>query len=321
MKLRDLGEREIIKSVVSKFTGNRHLNDCAVIDNGEDYLLLSTDLASMRNNIPSGSPPELIGEFVASINLSDIAAMAGIPIGMMISLSLSPSYDDEFLYQIMRGVRRKLSFFNAEILGGDTKEGDELEIAGTIIGRQKKNITRFRTDIKKDQIIGITGNVGRAYAGYMFYSSGYAVTRGIELMLDLNPRIREAQIISELGGKFMTDLSDGLFSSVWNLKSDFGIGVKIVYDEIPFHGELKRAAKLFGKNLGSTALSFGGDYELMFTIDNSIYRDFRESLESEKIPVSFIGQTWMGDNIIFRDERWEPMKQKGYEHFQPEEGL
>lgn len=315
MKLSELGERSIIREINSRFMKGQNLNDCALIDNGEDYLMISTDLASTYTNIPEGARPELIGEFAASINLSDIAAMAGIPIGMEVSLAVSPDTEENYLFEIMGGISRKLREFDSELLGGDTKEGPGIAITGTVLGRQKKNKLLLRSNLKKGQVLCVTGKLGKAASGYIYYKSGYNISKGIEYLLNVNPRIREAQIIAEHGGRFMTDLSDGLFSALHQIKENQGIGVKLVEDEIPVHRTVNKASEISGAKPVEIASGFGGDYELLFTIDNSKYSKFRDSMKSEGIQVSYIGETWEGDNIIFNGENWSPISSRGYEHF------
>jgi thiamine-monophosphate kinase len=74
--------------------------------------------------------------------------------------------------------------------------------------------------------------MGRAASGYIFYRTGYRPDLGINMMLGISARIREAQIMSEYGAKFMMDLSDGVFASISQMKSDYGIGFKIVENEL-----------------------------------------------------------------------------------------
>lgn len=315
MKLSEIGERSIISKINKQFMEGVALNDCAVIDNGDEYILLSTDLASSETNIPEGAKPVQVGEFAASINLSDIAAMAGIPVGMMVSLSVDPETEEEYLFNIMNGIQRKLREYDSEILGGDTKEGNGINITGTILGRQKKERTVLRSGLRKGQVFGVTGKLGRAAAGYVFYRSSYNVRRGIDLIMNFTPRIREAQTIAEHGAKFMTDISDGLYSSLSQIRRDLGLGAKIVEDELPAHSDVMKASRLSGAGKLDLVAGFGGDYELLFTIDNSDYSDFRDAMKGEGIPVSFIGDVWDGDNMIFNGEDWHPLTSKGYEHF------
>lgn len=315
MKLKELGERRIIDDIFKTFNVKQQKDDCAMIDLGDEFLLMSTDIIRETTHIPAGAKPRQIGRFAASINLSDIAAMAGEPVGMLTSYLLDPETDERRFREIVGGISEVLKAHDTELLGGDTKEGNELVISGTAVGRQKKSLTRKRSDIAKGQIIGVTNNLGRAASGYVFYRTGYQKTRGVNMMLDIQPRIKEAQIISEHGGRFMMDLSDGIFSSISQIKADYGVGFKIVEDELPANKDVKKASSLSGASQTEVMCSFGGDYELMFSIDNGNYTDFMTAMESEKISVSFFGEAWEGDNLLYNGSHWSKIKDQGYEHF------
>lgn len=310
-----MGERQIINNIFKGFEMKQEKDDCALIDLGEDYLLLTTDIIRETTHIPAGAKPRQIGRFAANINLSDIAGMAGVPLGMLVSYLVDPNADETYFKEIVGGIHDSLKIHNAEILGGDTKEGKELVISGTAVGRQKKELTRKRSEIARGQILGVTNNLGRAASGYIFYRSGYQKSRGIDLMLNITPRIREAQIISEHGGKFMMDLSDGIYSSISQMSSDYGVGFRIVEDELPVDPNVKKASDISGASFTDIMCSYGGDYELLFTIDNDNYKDFMAAMESEKINVNFIGDVWNGDNIIYNGSHWTKITHSGYEHF------
>lgn len=316
MKLRDIGERGIIEGIFRDHGIRGEKDDCALVEQGDDYIMLSTDILREKTHIPMGAKPRQVGRFAANMNLSDIAAMAGEPIGMLTSYLINPEAEESYFKEIVAGVNAALKAQNAEILGGDTKEGDELVISGTAVGRQSKKLTRKRSDIAKGQIVGVTNVLGRAASGYVFYRSGYLKNAGIDLMLNFSPRIREAKIISEFGGKFMMDLSDGLYSSISQMKLDYGLGFRIVEDELPPDRNVKKASDISGATFTDLMCAYGGDYELLFSVENSNYRNFMDAMESEKIKVSFIGDVWDGDNIMYNGSHWSKISDRGYEHFQ-----
>lgn len=315
IRLKDLGEREIIERLRKKFKFTSPKDDCALVDDGDNYLMLSTDSINFKTHIPKGTRPELAGSYFVKSNISDIAAMAGIPLTFLSAYSLNPNTDYEFLERFESGMVRALKEYDCEFSGGDLKEGEGLTMTGIVLGRQKKTLTRKRSDITADQVIGVTNSLGKSAAGYIFYKHNYRKQAAIKLMLDIKARTREAQIISEHGGRFMMDLSDGLASSMRQMKNDYGIGFRIVQEEVPLSAEVAKASELSGKSEIDLALGFGGDFELFFSIDNTSYRDFRSAMESEKIGVSFIGDAWKGDNIIYDGSSWKDIGLHGYEHF------
>ena len=64
-------------------------DDCAVMPAGEGELLFSTDLLMEGVHfLRSESSPEDVGWKAAAVNLSDIAAMGGIPVATFLSIAL-----------------------------------------------------------------------------------------------------------------------------------------------------------------------------------------------------------------------------------------
>ena len=311
LKLSDLGEREVIDILVGK---QRDIDDCAVLNCGDTDLLLSTDLITRATHLPEGTSPFLAGKFFAAINLSDIAAMAGIPEGMLVSISVFPGYDIQYLQEFYKGITYELSRFNASIIGGDTKEGEDFTASGTIIGRQKPELVRKRSYIAPGQQLFVTNSLGSAAAGYIYYKYGRDRQEGIKKMLDIEPRISEAQKISENGAKFMMDLSDGIYASIYQMHRDFGTGFRIYMENIPVASSVAEASKISGFSIEDIALSFGGDYELLFTIDNKDTERFMDAMKNEDIDVHKIGETYNGINEI-HDGSWRPVNNRGYEHF------
>jgi thiamine-monophosphate kinase len=314
LKLKDLGERKIIDLLETGQHNKEGKDDCALLKTGNSYIMLSTDIITRETHIPEGAKPFLSGKFFAALNLSDIAAMAGIPIGFLVSLSVSPEYDIEYLEEFYRGINFELGKFNASILGGDTKEGYDFTASGTVIGKQVPELIRRRSDIAPGQCLMVTNTLGSAGAGYIFYKYGMNKQLGIQKMLDIEPRINEAIKISQAGARFMMDLSDGVYASIYQMSMDYGIGFKIYGDKIPVDASVKTAASISGFSINDIALSFGGDYELLFTVEKQRMNSFTDAMANAGIAVHCIGETYIGENVIY-DGKWIPVNNTGYEHF------
>ncbi len=311
MKLKDIGERSIIR----KLALDNKNDDCYIMEFNNNYILVSTDIITGKTHIPEGASPELAGKFFAAINLSDIAAMAGIPEGFLVSLSISPEYDIEYLEKFYSGIRKELKKFNAKIIGGDTKEGDGFTASGTIIGKQEYDLIRKRSYIGEGQYLMVTGLHGSSGSGYIFYKYNHNKPYGIKKMLDIEPKINEAIIISRAGARFMMDLSDGIYASVYQMKNDYNIGFKIYNDKIKIDNDVYKASEISGFSVDDISLSFGGDYELMFTINKNSYDSFMKVMDENKINAYCIGETHKGDNMLYSNSSWDVIKKQGFEHF------
>ncbi len=85
-ELSRIGERAIVADLLRRYDASGELmlgDDCAILDMGEHYILITTDMITKKSHMPEGSSPQDIGWYAAAVNLSDIAAMGGEPLGML----------------------------------------------------------------------------------------------------------------------------------------------------------------------------------------------------------------------------------------------
>ena len=95
-KVSSIGERALISRLSEIFKipkGNKSerkgiligagSDDCAVLDlNGEDCLVITTDMLHRATDFPTEMTPWQMGWMSAAVNLSDIAAMGAEPAGL-----------------------------------------------------------------------------------------------------------------------------------------------------------------------------------------------------------------------------------------------
>lgn len=321
MKLGNLGERKIIERIFSSGNISQDPDDCSLIELKDEYLLFTTDSISEKSHIPELATPYEAGRFFGAVNLSDIAAMAGIPRSFMANYNLKKEMEIEYLEEFSRGLAGILNEHGVEYIGGDTKETTENIFVGFCIGKQKKKLVRKRSEIAPDQILCMTGSAGKAGAAYISYKNGIDIRESSRRMLDIKPRLDVAETISKSGAKFMMDLSDGLFGCLSQMKHDYGIGFRIVEHEVKTDSSVENVSKLTGVPVREISMNIGGDYELLFTIENDHFGEFSREMEKNNIEVCYIGNTWKGGNIIFDGERWEEISRNGWEHFSHREDV
>ncbi len=318
MKISDLGERKLIARTYENMNILQEKDDCVYISRGRNYELVTVDSINEKTHIPKGASPENIGKFFGAVNLSDIAAMGGIPQYFLAAFNIPSSIELSFIDNFERGLSSILKQYDVEYLGGDTKENNTVSFSGVCIGTVSKDAILKRSNIRKGQILCVTHKLGQKIAAFIAYSNGIRVQENAENMLRITPRVKEATIIAKLGGRFMMDLSDGLGSALSQMKADYGIGFRIVKDQIPIHDALFRISKIVGVDPFQAIFRYGGDYELLFSIDNDNSEETALKLREKGIEFSMIGDVWENENIIFDGERWNPITDFGYEHFRPD---
>ncbi len=238
------------------------------------------------------------GRKALAVNLSDIAAMAGTPVAVTVSLALPRAGAAKLAEEVMAGMLPLAREFDVAIAGGDTNSWDgRLVISVSIVGapHRKGSVTRAGTRAG-DQIL-VTGALGGSLSGRH---------------LAFPPRVREAQILRERYGlTAMIDLSDGLASDVRHiLKESGGLGARLLRSEIPIHAEATSAP---GKTPLERALTDGEDFELCFTAQPAeAARLVREQPFGALCPVKLIGTVTAAPELCWDDG--SEISWRGYSH-------
>jgi thiamine-monophosphate kinase len=269
-------------------------DDAAVIDTGDKFLLLSTDLLAegIHFNL-AYMPLKHLGYKAVVANVSDIAAMNGIPKQITVSLALSSRFTLEAVEELYSGIRAACEKYGVDLVGGDTTSSRSgLVISISITGEVEKEKVVYRSGAKPGDLLCVTGDLGSAYLGLLVLErenkvfevnpamqpelAGYEYQVGKQLKPEARTDIR---MLLEEGGirpTAMIDISDGLASEALHLCKQSGTGCRIYEDKIPVDDETVRIAKEEFKIVPSVcALSGGEEYELLFTIPASDYEKIK----------------------------------------------
>src|SRR3990170_2239089 len=64
-------------------------------------------------------PPRFLGRKAVAVNASDIAAMGGEPLGVLLSLGVPPEGEVEALWQLVEGVHERARELGMSLIGGN----------------------------------------------------------------------------------------------------------------------------------------------------------------------------------------------------------
>ena len=336
-EIKDLGEFGLIEQITSgiksyhKSTIKGVGDDAAIIDCGKKYLLLSTDM--MIENIHfdlAYSPLAHLGYKAISSNVSDIAAMNGIPQQVVVSLGLSNRFSVEAVEKLYEGIRFACEDFKVDFVGGDTTSSPSgLVISVSITGEVQKDKLALRKGAKEKDIVCVTGDLGAAFIGLQVLSREkqvYLSNPEMQPELDrydyivqrqLKPVARMDTIYElcdlDLVPTSMIDVSDGIASELHHLAKNSDIGFRIFEDKIPIDKQTYDTSVEFNIDPITSAMNGGEDYELLFTIN---HKDFEKI---EKHPdIHFIGYaTKKEEGIVLETKHGQevPIKAQGFQHF------
>lgn len=173
-KVSDLGEIRLLGEILHHdVTGKpSEINDdCAHVDISGEHLLWSIDpCPTPVANFFGKASAEVWGCYTATINLSDIAASGGIPIGMLVSLEMPDDTPISFVRGFQFGLMSTLQAAGATLLGGNVKSAPKFSATGTIIGTgRQKSISRVISSTEcAVYLVGESGNFWTAVIGNHF---------------------------------------------------------------------------------------------------------------------------------------------------------
>ncbi|MCL4364738.1 thiamine-phosphate kinase [Candidatus Marsarchaeota archaeon] len=314
LRLIDLGERRLIERI-RRFYGYRWPeDDCFYIRNGKKYLLMTADSMPKSSHIPDGISAESIGYFLAAANISDIAAMGGMPRYFMSALTFPDKTKISYLDGIERGISKCLRKYGVKMAGGDIKEGTEVNLTGFVIGEVEANRILRRTGMKIGDMLCITGSLGKNAAGYYTWRRNRSA-KAAEALVHILPRVREGRFISENGATAAMDLSDGVYSAISQLSKLNGIGFDIHASKVPTDPLAQKVSSSLNIPIEEIALNFGGEYELLFTIPKAKFDSMYSLSQKNGIKISCIGVVTKGTNRLIKNGKPIRITESGYEHF------
>ena len=270
MKIQDLGERAIIRELIlpllSVKYGNVLLDDCAIVNLGDVTLLLSVDQGPRRTFLELldvGSPRD-VGHFHVTVNASDIAAMGGRPIGMLLVLAMEGDEEVEDLEAFLEGIRDGMDEYSLELLGGDTKQARVRATSITVIGQAINGSPLQRRGACVGDLVYITpGEIGYCLSSYVHAAREKSVTNRRSVVrpraeIGFGQALAESRVATSC-----IDMSDGTLASAEQLGQMNGANLLLDPALIPVAKSPCLDRMLAWKNL---VLNVGGDFGLMFTV-------------------------------------------------------
>jgi thiamine-monophosphate kinase len=232
-------------------------DDCAILGVGAaSDLLVTTDmLMDGRHFRLDTDGPAAVGFKAMGVNLSDIAAMAGIPRAAVVAVALPREAAVNVAQGLHEGMSVLTERFGVDLVGGDTNAWDgPLVIAVTLLGESTARGAVRRAGARPGDAILVTGPLGGSLAA------------GRHLRPE--PRIAEALALHEAAPiHAMIDISDGLSSDLGHILDESGgVGAVLDAEAIPIHAHALALSRRDGGSALDHALHDGEDFELCLAV-------------------------------------------------------
>ncbi len=303
-------------------------DDCAVIDVGHHFQLLTTDMLIEGVHFDlTYTPLKHLGYKSVVVNLSDIYAMNGLPKQITVSIALSNRFPLESVEELYEGIRLACLAYNVDLVGGDTTSTTSgLCLSITAIGEVAKDKIVYRSGAKEHDLIVVSGDLGSAYLGLQLLNREKQVFKSnpqmqpdlqnkhYVLQRQLRPEARK-DIIDLFESKrivpsSMIDISDGLSSELLHLCSSSKVGCAIYEEKLPLDFMAISTAEEFNISAATCALNGGEDYELLFTISQTHYDAIKH--DPNLTIIGHINDKSHGSVLVTKDENHQNLTAQGW---------
>jgi thiamine-monophosphate kinase len=305
-------------------------DDAAVIDHYGKQTVITSDLLieSVHFDLMY-TPLQHLGYKSVVVNLSDIYAMNATPTQIVISLGISNRFSLEALDEFYEGVYAACEKYGVDLVGGDTTSSQKgFIISITAIGEVTPDRFVKRSTAQKGDLLCVSGDLGAAYVGLLFLEREKKIfleSPGVQPDLEgesyvvgrlLKPEARKDIVDflanNEIIPSSMIDVSDGLSSEILHLCKNSNLGCVLYEDKIPVAEDMKKAAFKFEIDPTACALSGGEDYELLFTIPQSVYDKL--VLNEEISVIGYMTEPENGVHILTKGGSKHALTAQGWDH-------
>ncbi|MCL6613365.1 MAG: thiamine-phosphate kinase [Firmicutes bacterium] len=305
-------------------------DDAAVLEFTPGALVLATCdmLVEGRHFLRQHITPYQLGRKALAVNLSDIAAMGGIPRHVLVSIGLTADLGVEFVEGIYEGMKGLAAATSVNIVGGDTVAAPVLILDLTVLGEVESERLVLRCGARPGDLLLVTGELGASAAGLALLfspSPDLPAEIGGSLLrahFEPRPRLEEGRALGGLATA-MIDISDGLASEVHHLCQESGVGAMVWAEKVPIGPATREAARFLGRDPLAWALYGGEDYELLFSLPPERAEEVMARLAEFGTPVRVIGECRPpeeGINLCYSSGRSFPLSPGGFDHFRMEGG-
>lgn len=300
-------------------------DDCCELATVANSLISTDTLVESVHFDLSFHPAYLLGRKSIAVNLSDIAAMGGIPRFVLLSLCLPQELEQKWINEWLDGALSMLREFDCILVGGDTVKGRQLVLSITVLGSALPCGAIYRSGASVGDSVWVSGVLGAAGAGLALLSYEKKYPGSVDFSsyrslctahLDPTPQVALGQILAESGYvTAMQDISDGLATDLAHLCKASGVRAKVESDALPMIQETFAAADFLGLQVEDLLLRAGEDYQLVFTVRAGLENEFAIFMELQKQELTQIGVITTGSGVLLQKQSGiTEISFQGYEH-------
>lgn len=269
--LGDAGEFGLVDALTSRFPQRDDVlvgpgDDAAVLVVPGGQVVVSVDmLVQDRDFRLDWSTPTDIGHKAAAASLSDINAMGGRPIALLVALGAPPDLDGGWALELADGLATEAAQVGCSVVGGDIARAEAITVSITALGVCDHAVVR-RSGAQPGDVVALAGRQGWAEAGLAVLSRGF---RSPRVVVDAHrrpqPPYDAGPEAAKLGATSMIDISDGLLQDVGHMASASGLAIDVETSCFEVPETLQAVGAALGADPMRFVLAGGEDFGLVAT--------------------------------------------------------
>lgn len=341
MQVKDLGEFDLIELLNAMIVEQRGGPDNPasfafklLVDTGDDTAAWSTGDATelfTTDTVVEGvhftrstTPWQDLGWKSLASNISDIAAMGGVPLYALVTLGLPPETEVQDVRELYRGMLDISNKYGAALVGGDLVRSPVVFITVSLTGLHSSQ-PMLRSTARDGDHIAVTGLLGGSGGGLrLMLEAGQTADVPLKVSDEAGdylrrchrhpePAVAQGRILVDSGVRTAMDVSDGMADDLSKICQASGLAARIHADRLPVHPLLKQA---FPGDFVDLALYGGEDYVLLFTAAPGLMKQVIPLLPEGAAVVGEV-QTGEPGRVCVVDSTGEEreLSRRGWDHF------
>ena len=338
----EVGEADLLRHLLHRIPSGPGVvlgvgDDAAVVETSPVTVLTTDSLVEDVHFRREWMVPRLLGRKALSINLSDIAAMAGIPRYALVNLCLSPETRVATVDGFYDGLLERAAETGVNVVGGNlARTAGPAVISLTLVGQAPRVLSR--AGARPGDLVVVTGMLGGAAAGLKLLSQGARLDEDGELLstglwtessavalrhclraqLDPQPPLSFARALAEVELVHAAiDVSDGLSGDLRRLCEASGVAATIDAFAVPVNLHAAGLERARGGDALALALHGGEDYQLLLAVAPENLTGLKDLAVIWDLPLTVVGEFSAGEPGVFLGAGTDrtPLAPSSHDHF------
>jgi len=310
--LGDVGEDGLLAVIFPLLPGGPGV----LLGPGDDTALLSTPGGSVlattdamvrgRDWLDEWSSGADVGAKTVAQNLADIAAMGGVPTGLLVTLIADPQTSVAWVADFTRGLAKAATEAGVPVLGGDLSSAPEgvLVVSVTALGSCAGGEPVLRSGARAGDVLAVCGSLGHSAAGLLLLQRGQdgLAPELVRYHRAPRPPYEQGPVAAGAGASAMLDISDGLGRDAGRIARASGVGIEL--DDELLGSDVAQLQHLMSSDDAWRCVTEGGE-------EHSLLACFPPGSPLPD-PWRKVGDVVAGSGVLLRGV---PVTRGGWDHF------